>query len=270
MPPKAAKRKKEGLHDDGPWGSPEDRSRKKTRASTNRVGDQDGGHSSQANKQLSGWVAWQNKFNERERTEKRQFADDFKQKLQSKHVEIQAVISACNRELTATGNKYSKLVKEAHQDNRNSPKAKSQPQQAFVSRAEHALFKAGQHIFQTCRELVAAHERANSKASQDNTKLSLPREQWKEDIASLQELLLYGRQHGENLVDCLIIPSRSDEEKSRLLTPDTQELSETGTLAVNMYRKSTGAISGSGPTWGELAKSHAGAFGKILDDLADA
>lgn len=50
-------------------------------------------------RQLSGWVAWQNKFNEKERTEKRQFADDFKQKLQSKHVEIQAVINACNREL---------------------------------------------------------------------------------------------------------------------------------------------------------------------------
>lgn len=170
---------------------------------------------------------------------------------------------------TATGDKYSKLVKEAHQDNKTSSKAKTQPQ-AFASRAENPLFKAGQHIFQTCRELVAAHERANSKASQDNTKLSLPREQWKDDIASVQELLLYGRQHGENLVDCLIVPSRSNEEKSRLLTPDTQELSETGTMAVNMYRKSTGAINGGGPTWGELAKSHAGAFGKILNDLADA
>ncbi|KAG6360331.1 hypothetical protein INS49_011388 [Diaporthe citri] len=269
MPPKATKRKKEGLHDDGPWGSSEDRPRKKTRASTNRLGDQDEGHSSQANKYLSGWVAWQNKFNEKEKTEKRQFADDFKEKLQSKQMEIQNLINACNHELTATGDKYSKLVKEAHQDNKTSSKARPQPQ-AFVSRAEHPLFKAGQHIFQTCRELVAAHERANSKASQDKTKLNLPREQWKEDIASVQELLLYGRQHGENLVDCVIIPSGSNEEKSRLLTPDTKGLSETGTMAVNMYRKSTGAINGSGPTWGELAKSHAGAFGKILEDLADA
>lgn len=172
---------------------------------------------------------------------------------------------------TAAGDKYSKLVKEAHQDNKTSAKAKPQ-RQASVSRAEHPLFKVGQHIFQNCRELVAAHERANSEAPQDNTKLSLPREQWKEDVAIVNELLLYGLQHGENLVDCLIIPSRSNEEKSRLLTPDTRGLSETGTMAVNMYRKSTGAINGNGngPTWGELAKSHAGAFGKILDDLADA
>lgn len=48
---------------------------------------------------LSGWVAWQNKFNEKEKTEKRQFADDFKQKLQSKQVEIQNLINASNHEL---------------------------------------------------------------------------------------------------------------------------------------------------------------------------
>lgn len=86
----------------------------------------------------------------------------------------------------------------------------------------------------------------------------------------MQELLLYGRQHGENLVDRLIVPSDNSEEKSRLMTPDTKGLSEMGTMAVNLYRKSTGAINKSGSTWGELAKSHAGAFGKILDDMADA
>lgn len=129
------------------------------------------------------------------------------------------------------------------------------------------MFKAGRQIFQNCRELLAAHRRASSKASQENRKLSLPREQWKEDVASVQEVLLYGRQHGENIVDCLVVPSGSDE-KSRWLTPDTQGLSETGTMAVKMYRRSTGAMDGSGPTWGELAKSQAGAFGKILDNLS--
>lgn len=168
---------------------------------------------------------------------------------------------------TATGDKYSELVKEARQGTKTSSKAKPEPQ-ASASRAEHPLFKAGQQIFQNCRELVAVHEQANSRVSQDNTKLSLPRELWKEDIASVQELLVYGRQHGENLVDCLTVP-RSSDEKTRLLTPDTKGLSETGTMAVNMYRKSTGVINRSGTTWGERAKSHVGAFGKILDDLAD-
>jgi len=169
----------------------------------------------------------------------------------------------------AARDKYSKLVTEAHHDRDASSKGKPQAH-APISREEHPLFKAGRDIFQNCRELVATHGRANSKASQDNTKLSLPREQWKEDITSVQELLLYGRQHGENLVDCLIVPSSGNEEKSRLLTPDTEGLSETGTMAVNMYRKSTGVINGSGSTWGELAKSQVGAFGKVLDGLADA
>lgn len=168
----------------------------------------------------------------------------------------------------AAGEKSSKLVREAHHDNDTSSNGKPQAQ-AQSSRGQHPLFKAGQHIFQDCRDLVAAHERANSKASQDNPKLGLPREQWKKDITSVQELLLFGRQHGENLVDCLIVPSTGNEEKSRLLTPDTEGLSETGTMAVNMYRKSTSAINGNGRTWGELAKSQVGAFGKVLDGLAD-
>lgn len=172
---------------------------------------------------------------------------------------------ACRK---AAGEKSSKLVREARHDDDTSSKGKPQAQ-AHSSRGEHRLFKAGQQIFQNCRDLVAAHGRANSRASQDHTKLGLPREQWKEDITRVQELLLYGRQHGENLVDCLIVPSSGNEEKSRLLTPDTEGLSETGTMAVNMYRKSTGAINENGQTWGDLAKSHVGAFGRVLDGLTD-
>lgn len=52
-----------------------------------------------ARRQLSGWVAWQNRFNEKERTEKRQFANDFTKKLQSKQAEIQNLITSCNNEL---------------------------------------------------------------------------------------------------------------------------------------------------------------------------
>lgn len=48
---------------------------------------------------FSSWIAWQIKFNEKENDDKRQFADDFKQKLQSKQVKIQDLINACNREL---------------------------------------------------------------------------------------------------------------------------------------------------------------------------
>lgn len=48
---------------------------------------------------LSGWAAWQTKFNEKEKTEKLQFADDFKQKLQLKQREIQNLMNTRKQEL---------------------------------------------------------------------------------------------------------------------------------------------------------------------------
>lgn len=167
----------------------------------------------------------------------------------------------------AIGEQHSKLIKAASDDYKPNHKAKSRPQTATY-REEHPLFKSGQQVFKNCRDLIAVHGRAKSKASHDNGKLGLPREQWKEDIASVKELLLYGRQHGENIVECIIVPTSSNEEKSRLMTPDMQGLSETGKMAVNLYRKSTGSINESGSTWGELAKSQAGGFGRVLNDLA--
>ncbi|KAI3399164.1 hypothetical protein diail_7533 [Diaporthe ilicicola] len=257
-----------GLHDGDLWEASQDRPRKKARVSTIHNDDQDESHSSRASKQLSGWVAWQTKFSEKEKTEKRQFADDFTQKLESKQAEIQNLIATSTHGFAATGEKYSKLIKEASDDCKPGSKAKPRPQTA-TSREEHPMFKAGQQIFQNCRELIAVHGRANSKGSRDNAKLATPRQQWKEDIASVRELLLYGRQYGEQLLECIIVPSSSDEEKSHLLTPDMHALSETGKMAVSLYHKSTGGIDGGGTTWGELAKSQAGTFGKILDDLND-
>ncbi|KAL1877037.1 hypothetical protein Daus18300_002647 [Diaporthe australafricana] len=267
MPPKASKRTT-GLNDDGSWGDSQDRPRKKTRVSIAHIDDQDENHSSQANKQFSSWVAWQTKFSEKEKTEKRQFADDFTQKLKSKQTKIQDLIATSKHEFAATEERYSKLTKAASDDYKPNSKTKSRPQTA-TSREEHHLFKSGQQVFKNCRDLIAVHGRAKSKASQDNDKLGLPREQWKEDVASVQELLVYGRQHGENIVECIIVPTSCNEEKSRLMTPDIQRLSETGKMAVNLYRKSTGSISESGSTWGELAKGQAGGFGRILNDLAD-
>lgn len=52
-----------------------------------------------AGRQFSGWVAWQTKFNEKEKTEKRQFADNFTQKLQSKQAEMQNLIATCHHEV---------------------------------------------------------------------------------------------------------------------------------------------------------------------------
>lgn len=48
---------------------------------------------------LSGWAAWQTKFNEKEKNEKLHFADNFKQRLQSKQREIHGLIDTRTQEL---------------------------------------------------------------------------------------------------------------------------------------------------------------------------
>lgn len=164
------------------------------------------------------------------------------------------------------GNKYAMLIEQPCTDTQ--PTLKSNPKvQAAKSRQDHPLFKAGQHILQMCHNLVADHDKASKKATQDSTKPILPRALWEDEIASVQELLFYGLQHGENIVECIVVPSPSDEEKSHLLTPDKEELSMTGRLAVDMYRKSAQGVMKGGPTWGEVARSQAGAFGRALDGL---
>lgn len=166
------------------------------------------------------------------------------------------------------GDKYARLLEEPYTNTKppSNLSNRRQPQTA-KSRQEHPLFKAGRHIFQKCQDLIADHDRADKETTQASPRPDPPREQWKEDIASVQELLLYGRQHGENIVECIVIPSSDGKEKGHLLTPDKEELSETGRMAVDMYEKSAEGVMKGGLTWGEMVRRQAGAFGKALDGL---
>ncbi|ROW04013.1 hypothetical protein VSDG_01123 [Cytospora chrysosperma] len=269
MPPKAAKRKAKGSKDDDPWRSPDDHLRKKPRPSTAVVDEVDEDQyqaKRPANNQFQTWSDWQTKFNEKEKSDKRDFANAFNRNIEAKRNEFDALFSRSNDELINADNKYAMLIEEPCTDTQTA--SKSNPKvQAAKSRQDHPLFKAGQHILQKCHNLVADHGKASKKATQGSTKATLPRELWEDEIASVQELLLYGRQHGENIVECIVVPSPSDEEKSHLLTPDKEELSLTGKLAVAMYRKSAEGVMKGGPTWGEVARSQAGAFGRALDGL---
>lgn len=166
------------------------------------------------------------------------------------------------------GDKYARLLEEPYTNTKppSNLSNRRQPQTA-KSRQEHPLFKAGRHIFQKCQDLIADHDRADKETTQASPRPDPPREQWKEDIASVQELLLYGRQHGENVVECIVIPSSDGKEKGHLLTPDKEELSETGRMAVDMYEKSAEGVMKGGLTWGEMVRRQARAFGKALDGL---
>ncbi|KUI67961.1 hypothetical protein VM1G_03376 [Cytospora mali] len=271
MPPKAAKRKTKAVpKDDDPWGSPDNQPKKKSRlsaAQAEKLVDDKHHAERPVISQFQNWADWQTKFEEKERSDKRQFGDAFKRNIEAKQDEFEALFVRSNDELNNMGNKYVKLIQDSYVE--SSPASKSNPKpQATKSRQDHPLFKAGQHILQKCHKLIADHDETNDKATQGSTRPDLPHEQWKKDIHMVQELLLYGRQHGENIVECIVIPGSTDEGKGHLLTPDREELSETGRIAVDMYRKSAEGVMKGGPTWGEMARSQAGAFGRALDGLA--
>ncbi|KUI60639.1 hypothetical protein VP1G_07832 [Cytospora mali] len=286
MPPKAAKRKTKVPKDDDPRGSPDNQPKKKSRLSAAQFEEQDDDKyhvERSASSHFQNWADWQTKFDEKEKNDKRQFSDAFKRNIEAKQDEFEALFVRSNDELYADvipntfwGNRTDKASKEQHEQQlvqesyvEPSPASKSNPQpQATKSRQDHPLFKAGQHILQKCHKLIADHDEANNKAAQGSTRPDLPHEQWTKDIHMVQELLLYGRQHGENIVECIVIPGSTDEGKGHLLTPDREELSETGRIAVNMYRKSAEGVMKGGPTWGEMVRSQAGAFGRALDGLA--
>ncbi|PSR87066.1 hypothetical protein BD289DRAFT_433039 [Coniella lustricola] len=106
--------------------------------------------------------------------------------------------------------------------------------------ARRTLFKQGQEILQTCRELVTAHEDANDRdLAQPNLRLAEMRTTWTEDVAQIEKILLYGRQYGENIVKLNVSLSSDVEDRTRLLLPPQDALDEAGEIAREMHQRST-------------------------------
>lgn len=114
------------------------------------------------------------------------------------------------------------------------------------------LFKAGQEVLQTCRELVTAHEEANDRTLiQPNLQLEEMRATWSEDVAQVEKVLLYGNQYGEKIVKLNVSLLPDLEDRTRLLLPPQDFLDEAGKIALEMHQKSTNMLMKDSSTWGE-------------------
>lgn len=126
------------------------------------------------------------------------------------------------------------------------------------------MFKAGQEVFKNCRDLVAVHEQANSKASaQGKTHVSERRTLWKADTEQARKAVVYGAQYGERIIQCKVDMSGNDETKIQLLTPPQIELSGPGQMALDMHQRSIETLAMGDSTWGDEVVKYLDKFAGI-------
>lgn len=82
-----------------------------------------------------------------------------------------------------------------------------------------------------CRSILERHEAAN-RQTQDFTP-EVPHDVWKQDNEQLVQLLTYGRQFGERVVQTIVSPDHRLDE----LTAERNELGETGRAAIGLFNK---------------------------------
>lgn len=132
------------------------------------------------------------------------------------------------------------------------------------TRRSSSLFNAGQELLKNCRDLVAIHEQANSKASaQGKTHVNERRTLWKTDVEQARKAVVYGAQYGEKVIQCEVDMSGKDETKMQLLIPPPNELSGPGQMALDMHQRSIEALATGDSTWGDEVLNYLDKFAGI-------
>ncbi|CAN8104033.1 unnamed protein product [Discula destructiva] len=256
MPPKAAKRKAKAAASDYDelWAAPTGQTRKRTRLPASRVEEDS---EKKASKQSPSWADWQKKFSDKEKDDKRQFATAFKQNVEKKREDILSLISQTKKTFHDADKEQTELLKKACAD--LDPAAESTVKATTCSpktAQDSPLFKAGQAFFKKCRDLVAVHEQVNDEVTttQAATGSSERHALWKADMEQAQQVVRYGAQYGEKVVQCSIDMSSHDEEKMQLLNPSADALiNGPGQIALDMYQRSVEKLANGESTWGEEA-----------------
>lgn len=151
------------------------------------------------------------------------------------------------------GRQHAELFKEACAGMQ--PASKSRPKKNTPNSVqEYLLFKTGQTIFQTCRNIVTAHEQANDKTmAYRNPGTQEIRSMWTEDMSQVKRVLLHSAQYGKMIVACNIDLSANEEDRNQLLTPPRDEMKGHGQMALDIHQKSTDRLQKGATTWGEAA-----------------
>ncbi|KAJ4422866.1 hypothetical protein N0V82_002523 [Gnomoniopsis sp. IMI 355080] len=274
MPPRVIKRKSKAAtgDDDDLWDVPSGQPMKRTRTSglrnTGSRIDEDSENAGQkAVKQFQSWAEWQKKFNNKEKDDKRQFAANFKENIEESREIIQLLINKSSESLTVVGKKQTELLKDACAkiEATTTPKSNSNSKEGLPkARQDLPLFKAGQDLLNKSRDLVAVHEKANSKASAlGNAHTNERRTLWKADMEQAQKAVLYSAQYGEKAIRCNVDMSSNEDTKTQLLSPPWQVLNSPGQMALDMHQRSIDKLARGEATWADETLKYMGKFAGI-------
>lgn len=148
---------------------------------------------------------------------------------------------------------HADLLKEACADMQPASRTRSKKYKP-KSLQEYPLYQTGQTIFETCRNIVGAHEQANDKtiANADHGTRKV-RAMWMEDMTQVKKVLLHSAQYGKMIVASNIDLSANEEDRDQLLTPPRDEMKGPGQMALDIHQKSTERLLKGATTWGEAA-----------------
>ncbi|KAI1639403.1 hypothetical protein F4809DRAFT_596045 [Biscogniauxia mediterranea] len=108
----------------------------------------------------------------------------------------------------------------------------------------HVLYETAQDILSKSASLLKQFTETDEKVQQH--KVDFPTARWKQDKQDIKELLELGRQHGEQLVEDLLVPNMHSSLKH-----DQTQLSDNEKLASDLFKDSHKALKGD--TWGTVA-----------------
>lgn len=103
------------------------------------------------------------------------------------------------------------------------------------SRAEHILFEEAESVKRGSQELLAKFERMDEMLkSQD---LKLPLQAWTQDRHDYTEIMMCGREHGQQVAEGILAPGLYDEPPTR-----SRDLTENQEIAAGLLKESKKAL----------------------------
>ncbi|EGO56566.1 hypothetical protein NEUTE1DRAFT_138685 [Neurospora tetrasperma FGSC 2508] len=123
------------------------------------------------------------------------------------------------------------------------------------------LFTKGEKLIKICRDILQRHQIAVRDSQQD--KPTVPREIWEQDHQKMRQLLDYGKDYGQKLVEGIISPDVKGDDSPTQEKEKEAGLSETETLAIGLFDGSK-KKSEETERWGRIAYAQARALAAVV------
>ncbi|KAK3371293.1 hypothetical protein B0T24DRAFT_628472 [Lasiosphaeria ovina] len=125
---------------------------------------------------------------------------------------------------------------------------------------DNPLFQQTKQIIHLSRAILKLYQIVDKESQQP--KLTVPREAWRQDQKKMDQLLNYGKQHGERLAESIISPAE-EHSNDRILAQ--ADMSEAEDIAMGLFGN-TRKEAGEG-TWGRTAHAQLKALMSVVRTL---